>query len=417
MTPTETEQKAFPFSSTITSSLPRSSSSSTSSSSNTTAAGWFPLDTLATLQKGAKTDIYRLASVLSDQARSLVAPSSSVLKDVSNNTGQMTTTTTPSTTTTMASASASSSLSSVMVGNGALAAALQRQEEFNRLSLSLAGVNYMMNMASRAANNALKSEIDAGKLRIEELEETMQDQSILIEDLNDSVAAQGAAADALRRELAQQHRHIMEQQRALGAMEDRAIRYDGAVDVAAALVSLSVANFSLIDGPLRLILAFVPKRRLRRTLRQSTKLAIFLYILRFLRRAAQGAGIHSGSGRPGSYAALLGRMVMQLWYSIKAHGGVGGGGVGVGGSGGSAIGGGRSRSSSGNSYSNSHGQLSSNGSGSGVRGGRGGGGGRGVPLPLHINPPQSASMPPTPVRSTGNKGNAVVATPRQYSPE
>lgn len=94
-------------------------------------------------------------------------------------------------------------------------AALRRQEEFNRISLSLTGVNYMMNMAGRQANDSLRREVEDGRAKIDLLHESVQDQSIVIDTLNDSLSELRVHASQQEREAERLRRDLRERSRSL----------------------------------------------------------------------------------------------------------------------------------------------------------------------------------------------------------
>ena len=62
---------------------------------------------------------------------------------------------------------------------------------------------------------------------------------------------------------------------------------------------------TLLDAPLRLVLAVVPKERLRRWLRQSAKLVLLCHLYAILRRRAQMCGLHNSIGTAVAYGGQL----------------------------------------------------------------------------------------------------------------
>lgn len=114
-----------------------------------------------------------------------------------------------------------------------------------------------------------------------------------------------ASLDRYRIDKMAQDAQLAEQARLLAALQTRQIRKDGLVDSLVGAISMWLVNMTLVDAPLRAVLMFVPRRRLRTWCRQAAKLLLLVTVFKTIRHRAIEAGLHGGIGALAPYLREL----------------------------------------------------------------------------------------------------------------
>eukprot|EP00039_Didymoeca_costata_P003302 m.66720 g.66720 ORF g.66720 m.66720 type:complete len:386 (-) comp11828_c0_seq2:33-1190(-) len=194
---------------------------------------------------------------------------------------------------------------------------VNRQNAINKASLNLNTINYALNIANSSANNQLRTKLNESTSQVSHLETSLVECKTTIEELNESVikledeseyhkersSELQKALDRNTKELAntleayhvqRKEREAAERQqlrlaRRLAAGEAARVSF---TDSILGLISYWIVNTVLVDAPLRLTLVLAPKGKVRKWLRQCTKLMLIVYLMRTMRdRLIGGQGI------------------------------------------------------------------------------------------------------------------------------
>eukprot|EP00040_Diaphanoeca_grandis_P027332 m.155368 g.155368 ORF g.155368 m.155368 type:complete len:399 (+) comp30934_c0_seq1:80-1276(+) len=237
---------------------------------------------------------------------------------------------------------------------------LSNQQEYNRVNLSLHGLNYWMNITNSATTRRLQTQIALQQEQQVDLISQVDEQSIqmselnrslcVIEDqnsvLNQSVSKLEVKNDQLAHSVSQVERQalrfksetshlkmalksntdllnrsmqeyqqdkksfdlkITAHMNELRLLRSGRLKQDAVVDTVLGVLSWCLVNTTLIDAPLRLTLVLMPRHKLKKWIFQCMKASTWVLILKNLRQRAQQMGWHNSVGATIPYVTELAR--------------------------------------------------------------------------------------------------------------
>ncbi|KAI8492862.1 hypothetical protein Bbelb_294590 [Branchiostoma belcheri] len=224
-----------------------------------------------------------------------------------------------------------------------VALAFRRQEEINKANANLCRLNYAVNVANYVKHKQVEQAVVQGQKQLWKLNNRVHHQAETIGHLQDGVrnlstqvqlqketaqrmknsidAQQQLFSSTIlenRMELERQQSLLAKQQAAMDHLIRQKLKHDFLVDSGLLVGTVWFVNSLLVDYPLKTVLVFVPRTKLRNWLRQATKALLVLQMMGLLKSWSVRCGLHNSVGSLLPYIQHASTLAMAKLQELRA---------------------------------------------------------------------------------------------------